>query len=178
MSLQIQKRFEKIVYTLKHKKAYLQVEKKLRGKNTLRGYLHDIDKPFLYMAFWISLKDVQDIHRKHSKHHVTNGLTKNKDDLIDAVIDWECARMTKPDKPLNAYDTLMKFYPEYKQVYLPIIQEFLPEQIRPSVDNDTSIWNNPNEQNRLLKLRFSQNDHAKVMQNGVQHSVTDKTISR
>ena len=51
MSLDIKQRFEKIVYTLMHKKAYLEVEKKLRGKNTLRGYLHDIDKPFLYMAF-------------------------------------------------------------------------------------------------------------------------------
>ena len=39
--------------------------------------------------------------------------------------------------------------------------------------NIDKIWNNPNEQNRLLKLRFSQNDHAKVMQNGVQHSVTE-----
>ena len=26
------------------------------------------------------------------------------------VIDWECARFTKPDKPLNAYETYKKYY--------------------------------------------------------------------
>ena len=31
------------------------------------------------------------------------------------VLDWESARYTKPDKPLNAYDTLYKYYPEMKE---------------------------------------------------------------
>lgn len=39
------------------------------------------------------------------------------------VIDWECARYTKPDKPLNAYDTLYKYYPELEDKILPILKE-------------------------------------------------------
>ena len=39
------------------------------------------------------------------------------------VIDWECARFTKPDKPLDAYDTLYKFYPHMDDKILPILKE-------------------------------------------------------
>jgi len=133
MKLEFKKRFERILYTLKHKKAFLKVEKQLRGKNTLHGYLHDWDKPFLYLAFWIDLKKVQKIHRLHSKHHVRNTLNKTRDDLIDTIIDWECARMTKPDKPLNAYQTLLRFYPEHIKTFLPLIKELLPGQVPPEI---------------------------------------------
>ncbi len=136
MKLDIKKRFQKISYTLKHKKAFLSVEKKLRGYNTLNGYLHDMDKPFLYACLWLDLKEIQTIHRKNSKHHVKNNLPKTKDDLLDTIIDWECARLTKPDKPLNAYQTLMKFYPEYKDTFLPLIKEYLPLEV---TDKSTDI---------------------------------------
>ena len=129
MSLELKKRYNHIVYTLKHKIAFLQTEKQIRGKNTLRGYLHDLDKPFLYLALWLDMKQVQKIHRSYSKHHVKNNLKKSKEDLIDTIIDWECARITKPDKPLNAYQTLMKFYPEHQDVFLPLIKELLPHQV-------------------------------------------------
>ena len=49
---------------------------------------------------------------------------KTRNDYIDMIIDWECARFTKPDKPLNAYDTLYKFYPEFEEQILPILKEF------------------------------------------------------
>ena len=39
------------------------------------------------------------------------------------VVDWECARYTKPDKPLNAYETLYAFYPELESYILPILKE-------------------------------------------------------
>jgi hypothetical protein len=39
------------------------------------------------------------------------------------VLDWESARYTKPDKPLNAYDTLYAYYPEMSDVILPILEE-------------------------------------------------------
>lgn len=129
MSLEIKKRLKKISYTLKHKKAFLSVEKKLRGYNTLSGYLHDLDKPFLYLCPWLELKDIQTIHRNNSKHHVKNNLNKTKDDLLDTIIDWECARFTKPDKPLNAYETLMKFYPDCQDTFLPLIKEYLPSEL-------------------------------------------------
>lgn len=37
---------------------------------------------------------------------------------IETIIDWECARFTKPDKPLNARETLSKFYPMYDCTYV------------------------------------------------------------
>ena len=129
MNFKFKERFRRIVYTCRHKVAYLRVEKRLFGKNTLRGYFHDIDKILLYLALWIEPDQVQKIHRKHSKHHVQNQLFKKREDLIDTIIDWECARLTKPDKPLNAYETLMRFYPEYQETYLPIIRLLLPAEI-------------------------------------------------
>ena len=39
------------------------------------------------------------------------------------VLDWESARYTKPDKPLNAYETLTRFYPTMLGEILPILRE-------------------------------------------------------
>lgn len=129
----MKQRLDYTLYTLRHKLAFLRVEKQLRGKNTLSGFLHDAEKPLLYLfCFWLSLKQIKEFHRKHNKHHVENDLPKSQEDLLDAVIDWECARQTKPDKPLNAYQTLMKFYPQHQDEYLPIIQKYLPHQITKS----------------------------------------------
>lgn len=127
----MKEKIKKIIYTLRHKKAFLKVEKQLTGKNTLRGYLHDSDKLLLYLfGFWMNVKDIHKFHRKINRHHVKNNLKKTTNDLIETIIDWECARLTKPDKPLNAYDTLMKFYPDYKKIYLPIIKKYLPYQVK------------------------------------------------
>lgn len=79
---------DRIKYTMKHRKAFRAVEKQLLGHNTIRGYLHDLDKVFLYM-----------------------------------VIDWECAKLTKPDKQMNARETLDKLYPKLKDKVLPVIEE-------------------------------------------------------
>ncbi len=125
----IQLRFSYIGYTLRHKKAFLTVEKRLCQKNTLAGYLHDLDKVFLYLAFWIDVSNIQKIHTTHSRHHLNNTIKKTRKDYIQTLIDWECARLTKPDKQLNAYQTLIKIHPEYIDIFLPLIQEFLPHQI-------------------------------------------------
>lgn len=101
-------------YTWEHKKAFLKVEKILRGKNTLRGYLHDTDKLFLYLFF--DKKKVHKIHRNKSRHHTIKARTK--EDYIQMAIDWECARITKPDKPMNAYETLYALYPEIEDQML------------------------------------------------------------
>ena len=37
---------DKIRYTLAHRKAFRKVEKELLGHNTIRGWLHDLDKIF------------------------------------------------------------------------------------------------------------------------------------
>ncbi len=123
-------RWHLCLYTLKHKKAFLEVEKKFRGKNTINGYLHDIEKPLLYLfCFWMNPQDIHKFHKQHNRHHVNNNLKKSYNDLVDTIIDWECARITKSDKPLNAYETLIKYYPEHTSTYLPIIKQHLPHQI-------------------------------------------------
>lgn len=108
---------ERREYTKKHKRAYLIIEHMLTGKNTLSGYLHDVDKLILYPFF--EYKKVHKWHREHSKHHTVKA--KTFEDYLAMVIDWECARFTKSDKPLNAYDTLYKYYPELEDKILPIL---------------------------------------------------------
>lgn len=110
-------RFDYIKYTLDHRKAFRQVEKDLFGKVSLRGYFHDLDKVFLYFLFG---KDITSkIHRNFSHHHIK--CAKSEKDYKEMVVDWECARFTKPDKPLNAYDTLYKYYPQIESKILPIL---------------------------------------------------------
>lgn len=109
----------KIRYSLEHRKAFLALEKKLLGKNTIRGYLHDVDKIILY--HFLPTEFVHTCHQWWSKHHERRAKTHN--DFVQMVIDWECARITKPDKPLDAYDTLYKFYPHMDDKILPILKE-------------------------------------------------------
>lgn len=105
----------RFAYTLKHKWAYLKVEKQLRGCITLNGLIHDVDK-LLFVVLpehW-----VQWIHVRIWDHHSKK---LSLECCIQKIIDWECARMTKPDKPLNARDTCMKYYPDQSAAILPLI---------------------------------------------------------
>ena len=110
-------RFQKMLYTIKHKKAFLKVEKDLLGHNTTRGYLHDIEKPLFYLLFGI--KRTSKLHNIIARHHNP----KIRDDLIESIIDFECARYTKPDKPLNARDYIYKHKQNMIKLYEPLLKE-------------------------------------------------------
>jgi hypothetical protein len=110
---------DRIKYTLDHRKAFRKIEKQLLGYNTIRSLFHDLDKVFLYMFF--DYKKVRQWHRNHMPHHTVKAKTHS--DFVQMVIDWECARYTKPDKPLNARETLAKYYPELTDKVLPVIEE-------------------------------------------------------
>ena len=110
-----------IRYTQEHRKAFKKIEKEVLGHNTWRSIVHDLDKVILY-NIW-SHKKVKNFHRSTARHHVENKIKKTRNDYIEMIIDWECARYTKPDKPLNAYDTLYKFYPELENIILPMLIE-------------------------------------------------------
>lgn len=112
-------RFKAVRYTYLHRKAFKQVEKQLFGKISLRGYLHDLDKIILYP--FLGKKLTSKIHNNFARHHLKRAKTYK--DFKEMVIDWECARYTKPDKPLNAYDTLYKYYPQLINIILPILKE-------------------------------------------------------
>ena len=64
---------DRIKYTMKHRKAFRAVEKQLLGHNTIRGYLHDLDKVFLYII--MDYKRAHKIHRSHSRHHTLKART-------------------------------------------------------------------------------------------------------
>ena len=110
-----------IKYSWEHKKAYLKIEKQLLGRNTLRGYIHDLDKILLYP--FLEKVTVTKIHRKMARHHLDKDKKHTKRDYICAIIDWECCRYTKPDKPLTARETLYKLYPEFIEDIEPILDE-------------------------------------------------------
>ena len=78
----------KIAYTIKHRKAFRRVEKKLLGHNTLRGILHDLDKVFLYMIF--DYKSVHNWHRNHSRHHSVKAKTHK---TIGGICNTYCRRL-------------------------------------------------------------------------------------
>lgn len=110
-------KLKNIKYTLKHWVAYQQTAIKLKVWHP-RHLLHDLDKIYLYLKY--DKKEVQRRHRKSRRHHVTCYKGVN---YLDAVIDWECARFTKPDKPLNAQQTLEKYYSEHSDKVIPILKQ-------------------------------------------------------
>lgn len=94
-----------------------------------KGYsfpFHDFLK--MINVFLFGDKIATKLHRKFSNHHARMSMLriyymdysksyykvlpnkrfiKNK---IEAAIDWESARFTKPEKPLDAFDTWKKYY--------------------------------------------------------------------
>jgi len=103
---------KRIKYTWQHKKAYLRVEKALTGKNTLRGYLHDMDKLIMYII-GVPKNAAHNIHVATAPHHIRKNKVRYPK---GAVIDWECARYTKADKPLNARDFYESSCPKIPEV--------------------------------------------------------------
>ena len=117
------KNFEKLLYSYKHRKVLCFLANKYYGDNKKlleKIKYHDLDK--MYLLLFYDKKDIDPIHKKLAFHH-DNAIPKTKLDYIEMVLDWESARYTKEDKPLNAYDTLYKFYPQLEDEILPILQK-------------------------------------------------------
>ena len=99
----IRERMALVRYTMAHRQAMQEVAK-------VFGYsfpFHDLDKVIMYP--FLGKRLTHAIHRRFSGHHMRNGDIRNK---VEAALDWECAALTKPDKPLDAYDTWRKYYPD------------------------------------------------------------------
>ena len=109
---------KRLKYIIAHRKAFRKLEKELTGRVSLSGWLHDIDKIFL---IFFSRELVHKIHRIYSFHHVKN--IWGRIDVEQAIIDWECARFTKEDKPLNARAVLKRKYPELEELFEPYFQK-------------------------------------------------------
>ena len=133
--------YKHIPYTFKHYLAFRKVEKQLLGYH--KYWHHDWDKLILYMFCpWLGTKKIHRIHQKYNYHHPSwydkYGIEHPKKsydiDFVEAIIDWECARYTKKDKPLNAYGTMFTYYPQYQHFILPMLEEMeLIERKQPTV---------------------------------------------
>lgn len=100
----------------KHRKEVQRIAKE-------KGYsfpFHDFIK--MINVFIFGDKIATKIHRKFSRHHDHKyfykykapdwlaGVYRDIPNKVEAAIDWESARFTKPEKPLDAYDTWKKYY--------------------------------------------------------------------
>lgn len=113
--------YKHILYSYKHSRCYRKVE-----YYCLEHHLHnwhDWDKIVMYVLFpWLGVKCINAIHVLIQNHHpiywtkdkvgnwFKNLKNANEVDWEQACIDWECARFTKSDKPLDAYGTYCKYY--------------------------------------------------------------------
>lgn len=123
-------------YTYRHRKIVIYLANKYFNDNKElleRVKMHDIDKLFMYLFY--EVKDITKIHRNNLSHH-QNEIEKTKLDYMEMVLDWESARYTKPDKPLNAYDTLYKFYTELEEHILPILKDLGIDKSNLDMDED------------------------------------------
>lgn len=115
------------MYTYVHKKIIEYMVEKYVTDNYVKEVMlekaknHDMDKLTCYLFY--PKETCSKIHRVNNAHHV-NDIYKDMFDYIEMVFDWESARYSKDDKPLNAYDTLYTYYPEYEDKILPILKGF------------------------------------------------------
>lgn len=118
-------------YTLEHKLAFLEREHYLTGHYSLRGIFHDWEKPFLYLCpLMRDEAEIQTRHRASSPHHDGCVKTSKIEHLIEMYLDWDCAAITKPDKPLNAFETLVHFYPDSINIMLPVCLAIDPDAVK------------------------------------------------
>lgn len=123
--------YNHIPYTWKHYLAFLKTEKRLLG--CYKYKFHDWDKLALFIFCpFLGDRIINQFHQRTQKHHPTYTYGKEwwtqyknpkKIEWIEAVIDWECARITKPDKPLDARQTMERYYPEYRDYVEPVLKQ-------------------------------------------------------
>ena len=144
---------DKIIYTLMHRRAikaiidvYVLEEDK---EEIMKRYLvHDMDKVVMNLLD-IPGKDIKKIHRENRSHHYIEGKKYDRIDYIEMIIDWESARYTKDDKPLNAKNTLIKYYSNIYGEIIPLLKEM-------GLDNDS---NDKDEKViKLINYNISDND--------------------
>ena len=117
---------DKVIYTEKHRLALMHIlnalipansdDKVIIGKESFtyhelndilknRLIIHDVDKLALLFCGYHP-KSASTIHRMGMRHHMENNLKHTEIDMLEAVLDYESAGLTKPDKPRNAYLTI------------------------------------------------------------------------
>lgn len=103
------KRIDDIKKVVQHRKEVQRIAK----EKGLSFSFHDFWKMIniALLGDYVATK----LHRAFSGHHAhlySDGISTFSDipNKEEAAIDWESARFTKPEKPLDAYDTWLKYY--------------------------------------------------------------------
>lgn len=105
--------FDYCAYTYRHRRAMEYLIHKLLQEGEIKNEMlkrvveHDMDKIIMYQ--FVSREEASAYHKNTSRHHMSNKLPKTYCDKLEAVLDYESAGYTKPDKPLNAFDTINRF---------------------------------------------------------------------
>lgn len=176
------KNYEYCAYTYLHRKAlvhYIQKNEYLleEEKETLliRAKVHDMDKLTLYL--FRDKEEASKYHRIHSSHHITINKEHDKYDLLESIFDYECAALTKPDKPLNAYDTVLKRYPELKEEYLPILERLHMNSSYIAVSEEDKNYINQFSPSEELILKEVSN-YLKNNQKTIYHDLKDNLCTK
>jgi len=72
---------------------------------------HDLEKLFLILLIGDKLATA--IHRRFAKHHRQLNYAPQHKVKYEIILDWASARITKPNKPLDALQTASKYYPTH-----------------------------------------------------------------
>lgn len=92
-----------IPYTIRHYFAFMKLQKKVLGRYKYK--FHDVDKIFMYLFLpFLGVEFIKIIHSRINKHHINDFKSTCECNYEEAILDWECARFTKPDKPETSYE--------------------------------------------------------------------------
>ena len=98
-------RINRIKKLINHRKAFKIIEKQTLGYNTIKSFTHDLDKLLLLkFAFFISVITIRKMHKKFAAHHRLTFEQMSPNVIIEKLIDWECARYTKSNSQMTAYE--------------------------------------------------------------------------
>lgn len=154
---------EYIKYTYIHRKVVIYLANKYfkDNKDLLEQIkFHDMDKLFMYLFY--NKKDASKVHRNLSIHH-DNELPKTNLDYIEMVLDWESARYTKDDKPLNAFDTLYGYYKDMEDKILPILKEMNIDKSNLPKEEDVLNYSNSLKNVTLNEIKEELKEYIEEM---------------
>lgn len=121
--------YEKLYYTFMHRRALRYVldsyfpDHPMYDDLDYRAEIHDLDKA-LYLILGGDKKQASAYHRATNPHHMEGNAAPSNLDMIEAIIDYECAGFTKADKPLNAYDTVIQWNKPHGSELVGLMEQF------------------------------------------------------
>lgn len=109
--------YRHIPYTLRHYMVVIALQQQFFGK--VKYHFHDVDKLLMYIFLpFLGTKMIKKIHRRISSHHIWEDKPFHKCNYEEAIIDWESAHYSKPDKPLTAKEIVESKWCNSKHYHL------------------------------------------------------------